>query len=275
MIKKILIYGMSNTISLLEFLTKEKTEINHQNYLNGKSKRIINHANTVVINGKEFDLYYMILNPSFIKETGGFGYYHEGHRKFIENESFNNEFQKELANLGDNILTLGCINGNEYNIMSLTLNRFPYDFRIQEIDILNTSKELVPLEIVKSELRNKSIGTIQLYKHLSTKLLNSKNYIIPPPPPINVDVRYVSIYNEGFREDANNYGINEINIRIKIYILYCSLLRELEEVGYKLFDIPESIYVPDGLAVDYASGVTHGNIKFAEELFKHIGDSLL
>jgi hypothetical protein len=267
--KNILIYGMSNTISLIEYLTQDKPSINHQNYLDGNSEEIITFAKKIILNNQEFNIYYLIMNPKFKKLTGGFGYFHEGYNKFLINEPLNEIFKAEFQKINSNLITIGCINGNEHNIMGLTTNRFPNDFRGPEDQYLCEKRVPIQYEMIKNELRNKSLGTIELYKHLSALMLGSKNIIMQPPPPIKLDVDYVNIYNEGFREDAIKYGINEIRIRIKIFKTYWSILKELGSLGYEFIETPESIYVPDGMSKIYASGVTHGNKKYIEYLIQN------
>ena len=267
--KNIFLYGMSNSISLIEYLIQDKPSINHQNYGEGNFENIITFAKKIILNNEEFNIYYTILNPKFLELTGGFGYFHEGNNKFVINEPFNEEFKAELQKIKCNLITIGCLNGNEHNIMALTTNRFPNDFRDPEDQYLDEKRVPIQYEMIKQELRKKSLGTIELYKHLNTIMLDSKNIIMQPPPPINLDIDYVNIYNEGFRDDAIKYGVNDIRIRIKVYKIYCSILRELGDLGYKFLEIPESIYIPYGMSKEYASGVTHGNLKFAEYIIQH------
>ena len=264
----IYIYGMSHALSIINCIINNNSKIGHHNYSeNNNMELIVNHG-VHSIEGVNINLYSSIFHPKLIKKYGGIAYY-DSNSKLIKNENLLNLLKNEMNSCNINY-SVGFINGNEHNVSTMTNNRFEVDFNMHEYSQLNsnTSKEIVPESLIKSQVVAWSRGTYAIYDSLADVIPGDKFYSDPPPPVENLD-EIILIYNEHFRDDAKMYGVVEANIRMKIYILYVNSLFNNNKINYKRLKSPimkdGPMYLPENLI----QGVTHGNIYYAQKIINY------
>ena len=270
---------MSNVISLINSIIGEPPKVCHSSYMDGGHNEVIVDAGIHKSKHDRFSyhLFYTIFNPAFMKQTGGFGYYHHGRGEFIENVDFCNLFRNEIQKIPTNLITIGCVNGNEQNILSITKNKFPNDFIYLGYDeSILIDREPIPQKVALDIVDSISRGTQDFYNKIIEYFPHADNLILPPPPPINFDDEYVQIYNEGFKEDAKEYGLNPLSVRKKIHKLYTENLANKVNKSYKHVHFPTSFLDEFGaVPKKLAQGVTHGNVEFATIYFDQIEQEII
>ncbi len=265
---------MSNIINLVHFVIKEAPRVNHSTYGSAEHEDIVVDGGIFhsEFTNTDYHIFYTIFSPNFLKKNGGLGYFHHGRAEYVENTDFCDLFKKEIQKISSDLVTIGCVNGNEQNILSIPQTKFPNDFVYPDFDeAVLSDREPMPFSNVSSLINSISFGTYNFYNKINEFFPRGKNFILPPPPPINFDENYVQIYNEGFRSDAEAHQLNPLSIRKKIHKLYSDNLEKNVNNDFKFVYFPVE-YLDDsgGLPIKLAQGVTHGNIDSAGIYFNQI-----
>jgi hypothetical protein len=240
------IYGMSHAISLVNYLTGENHKISHNSYSDNDDTNLVHGHGKISIDGFEFNLYTTIFHPTLMSNVGGIAYY-DSKGNHIVNEKLLNKIKDAISKYEINY-SIGFINGNEHNVSSITRNRFDVDFTLPGYPELNLNSDViiekVPASLVKSQIDAWSSGTYAIYK-------------------------------AHFREDAKVHGIVNAKIRMKIYILYIqSLYKNNNEFEYINIKSPFIVNSFEYMPPNYVQGVTHGNVEYANLIFRNFLRSL-
>jgi hypothetical protein len=163
--------------------------------------------------------------------------------------------------------------GNEYNIIAMHAHPEPFDFHWPEMDLpADKSRTVLPFDLIKAELAVLANRNTLLYVRFLAENFAGPILLVPPPPPIGDDDHIRA--NPGvFANNIAAYGLNPPEVRLKVYLLYCQILREAATGRVIYYDLPHQIaeggYLKKGL---WYSDPTHANGEYGEILLPRLID---
>jgi hypothetical protein len=166
--------------------------------------------------------------------------------------------------------------GNEHSIFSMVEHPVPFDFFLGADDTASPTergpRQVVPLEVVKRELRGRAKPTV-LYCQILRQMFPGLDVVhCMPPPPIG-DEQQLRKNPEIFAQHFQLFGVAPPALRLKVYALYAQVLaEELRAVGVRVLAAPAESQVDGGfLRPDSWMESTHANHHYGQLLLNELG----
>lgn len=169
---------------------------------------------------------------------------------------------------------LAALMGNEAASISMLRHPEPYDFAWapHQLDP-EPGTRVIPFDVMKATVRNLADKNILLLWKVLDKAARENNvplYLQLPPPPI-ADEDHIRRYPGSFRARIDQYGLSPALFRLKIWLLYCEVVREaLANSTTIVLDAPLEGQDEGYLAASYWSeDPTHGNADYGDLVLNH------
>jgi hypothetical protein len=160
--------------------------------------------------------------------------------------------------------------GNEYNTIAMLRHPEPFDFHWPEMDLPADPKStVIPFDLMKAQLRSMADHSSLLFWRYFASVYDGPMYFVPPPPPIaNED--HIRAYPGAFAERVAEYGLSKPELRLKMWMLYCEVLREAIKGSSTTFvELPLEIFDAGFLkSIYWQHDPTHGNEAYGEVILR-------
>jgi hypothetical protein len=164
-----------------------------------------------------------------------------------------------------------CLWGNEPNALTLIEAERPFDFLLpgRESDELMPGSEIIPAGLVRRTLESLTVpGLYELF----SDLFECPVYVVSTPPPIE-DADYIARHPGTAAERLKGRTIGPAKLRLKVWRLYCQLVRHwATDAGFRFVEVPAANVNERGFLHEKAlSGdATHGNIWYGRNMIDHL-----
>jgi hypothetical protein len=151
--------------------------------------------------------------------------------------------------------------GNEYNTIGMLKHPEPFDFHWPEMDLpADTSLQIIPFDLMKAQMRALADSNCLLFWRFFASFYTGPMYMVPPPPPIANEAHILS-YPGAFADRVAEFGLSKPEFRLKMWMLYCDVLREaVADSSTTFVELPRAIFEGGYLKSAYwKEDPTHGN----------------
>ncbi|AKS47844.1 hypothetical protein SAMN05444287_3337 [Octadecabacter temperatus] len=180
---------------------------------------------------------------------------------------------RHLPKARDADVILTSMMGNEYNQLALMSHPEPYDFEMPDSDfgVLEGVQKL-PYEIIRATMASLADENALMLVRQLASTTDLPILVLPPPPPI-ADPDHIRKFPGAFGKRLKKYEVAPISFRIKMWTLYCHVLRQaaadIENVRF--IELPARVFKDGALAPQYWSeDPTHGNEVYGAALLEEI-----
>lgn len=167
--------------------------------------------------------------------------------------------------------------GNEVNAVAMLRHRPDFDFHVPGDDTpVDSGVEIVPYGALRDMINFRVEDRVKPFVVEARAQFTGPIYVAPPPPPIP-DEAHILANPGGFKDLAAERGVSPAPLRLKLWRLYCEILREqVEAAGGQMLELPAAAFDGDGyLKKDYWHwDPTHGNFAYGELIIRHILSAL-
>jgi len=172
-------------------------------------------------------------------------------------------------------LLVSTLGGNEHSIFSLYEHPVPFDVLAGADDPGvggdGPPRQIVPLEVVRRELRDRAEGLVRSCAALAALLPTTEVVQVMPPPPI-ADEAQIRRRPEVFVQVVEQFGVAPAPLRRKIYEIHEATLRDaLSGVGVRLLSAPSDACDDGYLAEPYWREATHANTAYGRLVLEQLG----
>lgn len=151
--------------------------------------------------------------------------------------------------------------GNEYNTIGMLKHPEPFDFHWPEMDLpADFSLHVIPFDLMKAQMRALADTNCLLFWRFFASNYSGPIYMVPPPPPI-ADEAHILSYPGAFADRVAEFGLSKPEFRLKMWKLYCEVLREsVADTTTTFVELPAEIFEGNYLKSNYwMEDPTHGN----------------
>jgi hypothetical protein len=151
--------------------------------------------------------------------------------------------------------------GNEYNSIGMLKHPEPFDFHWPEMDLPADPKlTVIPFDLMKAQLRSMANSSSLLFWRYFSSIYDGPMFFVPPPPPI-ADEAHIKSYPGAFADRVAEFGLSSPESRLKMWMLYCEVLREaINGSSTKFVELPLEIFDAGYLkSIYWQQDPTHGN----------------
>ena len=171
----------------------------------------------------------------------------------------------------------GFFMGNEVNAMTLVQHPRPFDFHWPEMELpVAEGAEIIPFGLIKEQMRHASTQNAELLIQGLREVYDGRFCILPPPPP-NPSEKHIRAHPGRFGKLVRRHGISPAPLRLKMWMLYCQVLREeAPRAGAEVFDIPAQAFDANGFldAAYWNPDPTHGNQAYGRLILTYLLDQI-
>jgi hypothetical protein len=211
------------------------------------------------VSGADTYLLYAMPKPDFVhlKQTGGDSWEVTYGPPMDEIRKFNTADSKVVFMLG----------GNEPNGYFFYKNPKPFDVYHPGHPETDPRKQILPLAQVRTIVSRLLAKSTLSTRALAKQLPLAKKYYIAPPPPIPSD-DHIRKYPEIF--DFETHGIEDKNVRLKIYLIQTQFMSEIcKNNGLEFLGaVPSNTDNAGFLAEEYWEGCTHASATYYVDIVK-------
>jgi hypothetical protein len=212
--------------------------------------------------GNDNYLLYALPKPDFVhlQQIAGGSWEVNYDQPMDEIRKFNTAESKVIFMLG----------GNEPNGFFFYKSPKPFDFFHPGHPETDPRKQIVPLAEIRTIVNRLLFRATLSMRALAKQLPLAKRYYVAPPPPIPSD-DHISSYPEIF--DFKTHGIEDKNIRLKIYLLQVEIMSEVCKNNGLEFRGPIKSNMDEVgfLAEAYWEGCTHASAPYYADLVRDLG----
>jgi hypothetical protein len=163
--------------------------------------------------------------------------------------------------------------GNEYNQLALMSHPEPYDFEMPDTDFgVLDGVQKIPFEIIRATMASLADENALLLVRQLASTTDLPVLVLPPPPPIS-DPDHIRKFPGAFGERLKKYKVAPLSFRIKMWTLYCLILRHAvaDIENARMIELPSRVFKNGALAPQYWSeDPTHGNEVYGAALLEEI-----
>lgn len=160
--------------------------------------------------------------------------------------------------------------GNEYNSIGMLKHPEPFDFHWPEMDLpADPAHQIIPFDLMKAQMRALANGSCLLFWRFFASVYSGPMFLVSPPPPI-ADEAHILSYPGQFADRVAEYGLSKPEFRLKMWMLYCDVLREaVAGTTTSFVELPLAVFEAGYLKSDYwREDPTHGNEAYGTLVLK-------
>lgn len=170
-------------------------------------------------------------------------------------------------------VVVGCFMGNEYNQLAILIHPEPFDFELPDSTLpVSEGAAIIPYPMMHAVIKKLADENALLIFRKLAESTDKPVLLLPPPPPI-ADPDHIRKFPGAFGERLKKYEVAPLPFRIKMWTLYCSILRDAtsEFAHTRMIELPSKVFKEGALAPQYWSDdPTHGNPIYGDVLLEHI-----
>lgn len=151
--------------------------------------------------------------------------------------------------------------GNEYNSIGMLKHPEPFDFHWPEKGLsADPNLHIIPFDLMKAQMRSLADVNCLLFWRFFASVYDGPMYMVSPPPPI-ADEAHILSYPGAFADRVAEFGLSKPEFRLKLWMLYCEVLREaVANTATRFVELPAAIFDVGYLKSTYwKEDPTHGN----------------
>jgi hypothetical protein len=162
--------------------------------------------------------------------------------------------------------------GNELSSIGLIQHPQPFDFHWPEMDLpADPQSTVIPFDLMKAQLRFSAENSSLLLWRFFASIYSGPIYLAPPPPPIE-DETHIKSHPGPFADQIATQGLSRPDLRLKLWMLYCDVLREaVLGKSTKFVELPFEIFDEGYLkSIYWQHDPLHGNQAYGDVVLRRM-----